>query len=134
MANVPPRVSAVIFPILREALPQTQVVSYVPEISDRSYPLLVARRSGGVAVDMELLDRCRVDIQVWHHEGMGAAEELALSARAALLQAWKQQRVIGGASIGRIVETSGPNHVRDPGDSAWRVQCSYELFIRPHGG
>lgn len=134
MATIPPRVSAVILPVLRESLPGVQVVSHVPEISDRSYPLLLARRNGGTAIDMELLDRCRVEFQVWHSESPGAAEDLALLARSSLLQAWKDQRVVGGASIGRISESGGPNFVRDPGDAAWRVQSSYEILIRPHGG
>lgn len=134
MALIPPRVSAVILPILREALPDVQVVSFVPELSDRAYPVLLARRSGGSAIDMELLDRCRVEFQLWHPDSPGAAEDLALSARASLVQAWKDQRVVGGASIGRITESSGLTFARDPGDAAWRVQSSYELFIRPHGG
>lgn len=128
---IPPRMAEVILPVVRREIPEAQVVTWMPELKDRTYPLILIRRVGGIAYDAELADRPTVDIQVYHKESLAAAEGLALRVRGALVGAWKSQEVVDGkGTVNFIREMSGPNYVRDPGDNAWRIQMMLSILIR----
>lgn len=132
MANVPPRVGEILFPILREALPSAQVVSWAPPIRQRDYPLILVRRIGGSFVHPEFADRPMVDIQNWDLDSPAAAEDTALTIRAAIWQAFKDQRVVDGkGSIASVRESKSLSLIGDPGEKAWRFQQIHRIIIRP---
>lgn len=131
MAILPPRVGEIILPVVREAIPEAQVVTWIPDLPQREYPLILIHRAGGTALDMELADRPTLDIQVFSKDSLADAEELALRVRGALLDAWKSQELISGKGyINFVREMSGPNSVPDPGANAWRIQMLLSVIIR----
>lgn len=126
-----PRAAALVLPILREALPGVQVVSRMPEVSDRRYPMLLVHRAGGNAIHIDLLDRMSVNLQCWAADD-DKAEQVLLNARAALWSAHRSQRVIPGVGhISYMTEVSGPNSVPSQIDGHARYQSLYSLRVRP---
>ena len=127
-----PRVAEILLPIIREAVPSAQVATVMPEVSHKDYPLILVRRVGGVAINMDLLDRVTVDIQVFHNGTMAEAEDIALAVRGSLWSAYRKQRVIAGKGhIGYFTEMSGPGSVASDIPGVWRYQALYSVRIRP---
>ena len=72
------RAQSVILPLLRDALPGVEVVSWIPDVDQRSYPLLFIRRQGGTrnATRPDLLDRAIIQMTSISADGLAEAEDL----------------------------------------------------------
>jgi hypothetical protein len=87
-------------------------------------PLIVIRRSGGIAEFPR--DRPRVDATVWHTSD-SAAQNLAQLTRG-LLHAMRG--VVGGTTVYRVEDFTGPIPIPDPDTGTPRWLLSVELSIR----
>lgn len=127
-----PRVQEIVLPILKAELPGVQVVSWVPDVADRQYPIVNVRRLGGLPVDVDMYDRAVIEVTAYHNTNLQDCENLCLDARQILWNAWKKQTVVTGkGSIGSYFETLGPTQFDSPYDDTWRVQFLVQLGLRP---
>lgn len=128
-------VHALLLGLLRPALPGVTVQTLIP--ADMLLPFVLARRSGGAALDGRLLaDDATVDVQVWAAGDPGdhAARVLAEQVRRALAGAWRAQTVVPGAgSIARYGEETAPVLLNDDTvlHGVYRYQATYQLLVRP---
>jgi hypothetical protein len=126
-----PRVQELIFPVLRDALPGVTIVSWMPAVTDRVFPILKVRRLGGTGPDPERLDRPVIEMTAYTRDGLVATEELYLDARKVLWDMWKHQTVTASGHIHSFFETFGPTPFDSEIDDTWRVQGLIQLGIRP---
>lgn len=127
-----PRVQAIAIPLLRTALPGVQVVSWVPELRDRLYPILNVRRSGGYPVDPKLLDRGTVELTAYCNTDLEDTEELLKRAQIVLWDAVGSQTVVPGVGyLHSYKQTFGPTQFDSPYDDTWRVQSLVQFGFRP---
>jgi len=127
-----PRIQEVVLPILKAELPGVQVVSWVPDVADREFPLVNVRRLGGLEVDVDMFDRAVIELTAYTDTNLMDCENLCLDARQILWNAWKLQTVVPGkGSIGSFFTTLGPTQFDSPYDDTWRVQSLIQLGIRP---
>jgi hypothetical protein len=127
-----PRIQEVVLPILKAELPGVQVVSWVPDVADRQYPIVNIRRLGGLEVDVDMYDRAVIELTVFTDTNLIDCENLCLDARQVLWDAWKKQTVVPGkGSIGSFNTTLGPTQFDSPYDDTWRVQTLIQLGLRP---
>lgn len=127
-----PRIQEIALPILKAGLPGVQVVSWVPDVADRQFPIVGVRRLGGLPVDVDMYDRAVIEVTAYSDTNLVDCENLCLDARQLLWNAWKAQTVVPGkGSIGSYFETLGPTQFDSPYDDTWRVQYLVQLGIRP---
>lgn len=127
-----PRIQEVVLPILKADLPGVQVVSWVPDVSDRAFPIVQVRRLGGLEVDVDMYDRAVIELTAYTDTNLMDCENLCLDARQLLWDAWKTQTVVPGkGSIGSFFTTLGPTQFDSPYDDTYRVQSLIQLGLRP---
>lgn len=129
-----PRVQDVVIPILRNAFPDAQVVSWVPEKSDREFPILNVRRLGGLPVDPELLDLAVIELTCYglQSAGLKATENQLKRAQISIWNAVKYQTVIPDVGyLHSYRQTMGPTQFDSPYDETFRVQSLIQLGLRP---
>lgn len=127
-----PRVQAIVIPLLRAAFPTAQVVSWVPAVKDRRYPILNVRRAGGYPVDPNLLDRGTVEITSYGNVSYEDTEELLKRAQIALWNAVQNQTVVDGVGyLHSYKQTFGLTQFDSPYDNTWRVQSLIQFGFRP---
>lgn len=127
-----PRVQEIVLPILKAELPGVQVVSWVPDVDDRQYPIINIRRLGGLEVDVDMLDRAVIEVTAFTDTNVMECEDLCLDARQILWNAWKRQTVVSGkGSISSFFTTLGPTQFDSPYDDTFRVQTLIQLGLRP---
>lgn len=127
-----PRVQEIVLPILKAELPGVQVVSWVPDVDDRQYPIVNVRRLGGLEVDVDMLDRAVIEVTAFTDTNLMDCENLCLDARQILWNAWKRQTVVTGkGSISSFFTTLGPTQFDSPYDDTFRVQTLIQLGLRP---
>lgn len=126
-----PRVEAIVLPILRSAFPDAQVTSFIPDVSQRRYPLINVRRIGGLAVAMDRLDRASLEMVVVSAESLAAAQDLYLDARQAIWNAVDQQTVTDAGYLHSFTESVGPMVTTSAFDDTWMVQGLIQLGVRP---
>lgn len=127
-----PRVQEIVLPILKAELPGVQVVSWVPDVDDREYPIVNVRRLGGLEVDVDMLDRAVVEVTAFTDTNLMDCENLCLDARQILWNAWKKQTVVEDkGSISSFFTTLGPTQFDSPYDDTFRVQMLVQLGLRP---
>jgi hypothetical protein len=127
-----PRIQDVLLPILKAGLPGVQVVSWVPDVEDRQFPILNVRRLGGLPEDVNLLDKPVVEITAFSDDSLAACENLLLDARQVIYDAWKAQTVVPTKGhISSYFETLGPTQFDSTIDDTWRVQMLVQLGLRP---
>lgn len=127
-----PRVQEIVLPILKAELPGVQVVSWVPDVDDRLYPIVNVRRLGGLEVDVDMLDRAVVEVTCFTDTNVQDCENLCLDARQILWNAWKRQTVVANkGSISSFFTTLGPTQFDSPYDDTYRVQTLIQLGLRP---
>src|SRR5688500_14227760 len=88
-----PRVQEIILPILKAELPGVQVVSWVPDVDDRVFPIVNVRRLGGLEVDIDMLDRAVVEVTCFTDTNLMDCENLCLDARQILWNRSEERRV-----------------------------------------
>lgn len=127
-----PRIQEVVLPILKAELPGVQVVSWVPDVADRVFPIVNVRRLGGLEVDVDMYDRAVIELTAYTDTNLADCENLCLDARQILWNAWKSQTVVTDkGSIGSFFTTLGPTQFDSPYDDTYRVQTLIQLGLRP---
>lgn len=127
-----PRVQEVVIPVLRTELPDVMVVSWIPSVKHRTFPLLNIRRLGGSAVDVKRLDRAVIEVTAYAKGGIEAAEDLYLDARQVIWDMVDKQTVVPEVGyLHSFFETFGPTAFDSPFEDTWRVQGLIQLAIRP---
>jgi hypothetical protein len=127
-----PRVQDVVLPLLRAGLdPGPQIVSWVPNVEQRVYPVVGVRRLGGLPVDVNRLDEPVIELTVYHDGGLVAAEDLYLDCRQVLYNAVQNQTTVDAGYLHSYFETLGPTQFESPYDGSWRVQGLIQLGLRP---
>lgn len=127
------RPQAVLLPLLRSALPGTSVVSVIPDVDQREYPMVVVERVGGVRnVDLpEGHSKPVVRVTAASGEGLIEAEELYEEAVSALFAAARAQQVVSG--VGRlqsVSEVGGPVSVPSGMPDVWTVGGTVQASMR----
>lgn len=127
-----PRVAAIVIPILRDAFPEAQVVSWMPAVGDRQYPVLKVRRAGGYPVDPTLLDRGTVELTSYGNVCFEDTEALLQKAQIVLWNAVGNQTVVPGVGyLHSYRQTFGITQFDSPYDNTWRVQSLIQFGFRP---
>lgn len=127
-----PRVQSVILPHLRAELPGVTVVSWIPRVDVREFPLLQVRRLGGRLKDPIRLDLPVIELTAYTRGGLEATEDLLLDARQVLWEMVDRQVVIPGVGyLHSFFETMGPTQFDSPFEDSWRVQGLIQLGVRP---
>lgn len=129
-----PRIQAVVIPLLRERFPDAQVVSWVPEKTDRKFPIFNVRRLGGYPVVPKFLDRATIELTVYSHvrDGIEYAENLLKNAQIFLEESAHEGRTVEGAgSLTAYRQTMGLTQFDSPYDDTFRIQSLIQLSIRP---
>lgn len=136
MAPVPhkmPRVQEVVIPLLRARMDSSvMITSWVPDVLQRTYPIVNIRRLGGLPVNVSLLDRPVIEMTVYGDVNLEDTEDIYLQARQVLWDAWDNQTVVPNKGyIHSYFETLGPTQFDSPWDDTWRVQGLIQLGLRP---
>lgn len=128
-----PRIQEVVLPVLRDRLgANAQVVSWVPKIADRQYPIVNVRRLGGLArTDLDLLDHAVIELTVYHDKGLVEAEDLYLDCRQILWEMVRNQTLTTAGYLHSFRETFGPTQFDSPFDDTFRIQGLIQLGLRP---
>lgn len=129
-----PRFQEIVIPLLRRALPpEVQVVSWVPDVDHRDYPIINVRRLGGPRERNKPfhLDKPVIEMTVYHHEGLPEAEELYTRALDALFTAKQNQTVVDRGYLTFVNETMGMTQFGSLFQDTYRVQGLIQLGIRP---
>lgn len=140
MARLFAPATSLVLEILRPALAPVEVRSLMPDLVETPPPVVMARRVPGPgAYDPRGYDQAVIDVQCWHTTDRDA-DDLADACRAALITAWRKQRVVPGVGyIAAYTEQSAPALIPDAasGRSAstpkgiYRYQATYVLGLRP---
>jgi hypothetical protein len=127
-----PRVQAVVLPVLRDSLgPDVKVGSWVEGVDLREMPLINVRRLGGVALDIDQMDRATIELTAYGNEGLVQTENLLLDARQVIWDMVDRQVVTPKGYLHSFRETMGPTQFDSPYDGTWRIQCLIQLGLRP---
>jgi hypothetical protein len=127
------RPQAVVLPILRSALPGVAVVSVVPDVDHRTFPMVYFRRAGGTR-HPDLPRRFSLPVLAMaavSADGPIEAEELYDDALEALYDAVRQQITVEGVGyLHSIRETQGATQAPSPYLDTWSVAGSIRLGVR----
>ena len=119
--------------VLRAALPGVTVVSVVPDVDERTYPMVEVRRAGGTRnPDLPTLhSRPGVELTAVSDLGPIEAEELYEAALDALFDAVRAQTASAdGCHVQSIRETSGAAPARPEAPDTWAVEGSMSVSLR----
>lgn len=120
------RVQPTVLEVLRTALPdEVTVVSVVPDVDYRSFPMVAVRRAGGVRNRNlpRLVSRPVVDLLAVSSVGLVEAEELYENVLDALFSAVGQR-------FQSVRESRGATGVDSPYPDSWAVEGSVEFGLR----
>lgn len=119
------RVQPVVLDVLRAALADVSVVSVVPAVDYRRFPLVAVRRAGGVRNRNlpHLHSRPVVDIAAVSAVGPVEADELYEDVLDALYSAV-------GEYFQSVLETRGATSTASPYPDTWAVEGSVQLALR----
>lgn len=127
------RPQAVVLPVLRQALPNVEIHSWIPAVGHRTFPLVAVARSGGPRHRFRprQLGFPEVDLTVVHDLGPVEAEELYEDALEVLYDAVRHQTVVAGAGyLHSISETQGATQEESPFPDTWAVAGAVRLGRR----
>lgn len=131
MARTMPRVHEIIMPAIRAEFPDAQVTSWVPDIDERTYPLINIRRLGGLSQHPDKLDLPVVEITVYHDKSLPDAENLYYDVREFLFRMVQRQTVTPAGYLHSYFETMGPTQFPSKFDASFRIQGLIQLGVRP---
>lgn len=127
-----PRIQDVVIPLLRTGLgPGVNIYSWVPDVDDRTYPIVNVRRLGGLARDIDFLDLPVIELTAYHSVGLVECEDLYLDARKVLQTAVDKQTLTPAGYLHSMFETMGPTQFDSPYEDTWRIQGLIQLGLRP---
>lgn len=127
------RPADVVLPILRAALPAASVVTWIPDVDYRTYPLVLLRRDGGPRhrTRPTKLALPVVDISVFSAEDLAAAETLYDDVLDVLFDAVRAQTQTAAGYLHSMRETAGPSQDESPFPDTWMVHGAVRLGVRP---
>lgn len=119
--------------ILEQKFPDVQVVTWIPDIADREYPILAVRNLGGPrdGGHPTLLAKSVIELTALSDKDIAHAEDLYLDALEALYEAQHSQLITPFGHISSIKETMGLTQFSSPFQATWRAQGLIQLGIRP---
>jgi hypothetical protein len=123
----------VVLPILRAALPDVTVNSWIPTIDDREFPIVQVRRIGGFR-HKKRFDKFElpvVEVTAYTMDGLVETEELYADALEALYLAVQNQTQTDAGYLHSIKETFGATQFSSPFQDSWRVQGLIQFGLRP---
>lgn len=131
-----PRVQEVVVPILREAFPAITVVTWVPDVSLRDFPMLQVRRVGGFRhkkrYDQFALPVVEMTAYTKAPEGgLVETEQLYEDALEALYKAVQNQTQTDAGYLHSIKETFGATQFSSLFQDSWRIQGLIQFGLRP---
>lgn len=130
-----PRIQEVVLPILREDpnLAGVTVVTWVPDIDFRDFPMINVRRIGGSrhASRPRELAIPVIELTVYSKESLIDAERLYEKALDALYDAVREQKQTPKGYLHSIRETMGATQFSSLYMDSWRVQGLIQLGLRP---
>lgn len=126
-----PRVQQVLLPLLRDEIPGVTFSSWLEDVDTRTYPLVLVRREGGTALDIERLDRPNVEFSAITDQGLVDTEELYSEVRNAVFRMVRAQVTTPFGYLHSFTEVLGPTQVDSPFDDTWRVMGLIRLGLRP---
>ncbi|AVJ50768.1 tail terminator [Mycobacterium phage OlanP] len=128
-----PRVQAVVLPILRAALPDVKVGSWIEDIDYRTFPMVNVRRVGGPRHETrpDKLALPVIEMTAYGREGLVETEKLYEDALEALYDAVKYQTQTPAGYLHSIKETMGATQFSSLFQDSWRVQGLIQLGVRP---
>ncbi|QFG10393.1 tail terminator [Mycobacterium phage Anthony] len=131
--SVMPRPSKVILPILRAALPDVQVVTWIPDVDDRKFPIINIRRVGGnrLAKAPNRLALPIIEMTAYTLDDIPTTEDLYETSLEALFEAKRKQTPTPFGYIHSIRETMGATQFSSPYQDSWRIQGLIQLGIKP---
>ena len=124
-----------VLPLLRAALPDAKVSSWIEDVDYRTFPLVSIRRDGGVRHETRptKLSLPVVELAAFSDAGLVEAEELYDTALEALYAAVAAQTQTGAGYLHSIKETVGATQRESPYVDTWMVQGAIRLGLRPSG-
>ncbi|ASR86131.1 tail terminator [Mycobacterium phage BobSwaget] len=129
-----PRVQTVVAPILRAdpRLEGVTVVTWVPDIDFREFPMLQVRRIGGTRnVNAPKLHTLPViELTAYTTEGLIETEELYETALEVLYDAVHNQTQTDAGYLTSIFETLGATQFSSLFQDSWRIQGLIRLGVR----
>ena len=128
------RPAEVVLPVLREALPEVSVVTWMADVQQRTLPMILVRPLGGYRHDRRPKDLTLRVIEMSAHTASDLADTEQLYDRAlgALYAAWERQTVVADKGwVHSITETMGPTQLSPLFEDSWRVQGLIRLGLRP---
>lgn len=127
-------VLGVLLTIVRNALPDVNVYSRIPDDLPKYLPLVAIRRTAGRAQSPHFADRPWINTQCFTggDDPYTECNILCDRVRGALFNAWYDQTVVPGLGwIVDIRESSGPEELSDPDRPHFgRYQMTHEIRIR----
>lgn len=128
-----PRVAEVVLPILREAFPAAQVVTWVPDVDYRLFPMIQVRRVGGLRNPKRptLLGLPVIELTVYTDVGLPETEQLYEDVLEVLFDAVKRQTPTDAGYLHSMKETFGATQFSSLFQDSWRVQGLIQLGLRP---
>lgn len=130
-----PRIQRVVLPILRAApaLAGVRIVTWVPDVDDRDYPMINVRRFGGPrhAKRPTKLGFPIIEMTAYGNVGLIETEDLYEDALEALYEAKRLQTLTEFGYLHSIKETLGTSQFSSLYQDSWRVQGLISLGLRP---
>ncbi|BBC43581.1 tail terminator [Mycobacterium phage AN9] len=129
-----PRVQSVVAPILREdpRLAGVTIVTWVPDIDFREFPMINIRRIGGIRnTNAPLLHSLPVvEMSAYSTDGLIECEELYETALEVLYDAVKNGTQTPAGYLSSIFETMGATQFSSLYQDSWRIQGLIRLGVR----
>lgn len=123
-----------VLPVLRQALEGVSVVSVVPNVNYRTYPMVLVTRAGGVRNPSRprKLSVPVLELLAVHDGGLLQAEDLYDAALDALYDAVSAQTVVEGVGyLHSLTETQGATSIASPFPDTFAVQGKVRVGVRP---
>lgn len=128
------RPGPVVLAVLREALPGTSVVSVVPDVDHRTYPMISIERDGGTRLPAapRRLSHPVLKLTAVAADSSVAAEELYEEALDTLFDAAAAHTSVpGAAALHSIRETQGATQVPSKYPDTWAVEGKLRVGVKP---
>lgn len=109
------------------------MVSWVPNVEHRNFPIIQIRRLGGVRhrTKPDLLGKPVIELTVHRKEGLPETEQFYEDVLEALYEAVRNQTQTPAGYLHSIFETMGSTQFSSQYQDAWRVQGLLQLAVRP---
>jgi hypothetical protein len=127
------RPAEVVLPLLRAALPDVKVSTWIEDVDYRTFPMVAVRRAGGArhATRPNQFSLPVLELSAFSNVGLVEAEELYEDVLESLYGAVDAQTQTPAGYLHSIKETEGATQRESPFPDTWTVQGSVRLGLRP---